>query len=248
MRRGLAEQLGALDTKGRGFGLSTAWIGMDVTGYIETDIEKEICVGREECKGQGACRRSESERKCRKNRIFKSGHKFFNDCTREMNARKIEWMMNQKNVDSWFVTLTFKNFISENRARQLVKSWLYSLTDGYGQTVKDDEDYRGHGLKWVVAQEWQKRHVIHFHIAISGVRLGSLSRIRWEGRWTAMRYEIAGTVYRPCGFARIYDACREMAPYLAKYVGKTDDSGDALEWGGSWQGITAPDSLRCCKA
>ncbi len=219
MGRGLADQLGSVR-------LSRADIGLDVTGYVPSDEKTEL----------------------RKREKLPSGHRFFSDCTREMNARRIEWMMSRRDVESWFVTLTFKNFTPENRARQLVKSWLYSLTDGYIRMVSEKEVDRGQGLKWVVAQEWQKRHVIHFHVLISGVCLHSLSRMRWENRWAAMRIEVSGKVYSPCGFARIYDALLKAAPYLAKYVGKTDNPGCALEWGGSWRGDTVPDSLRCCTA
>jgi len=255
--RGLAEQLGAVDRKGRGFALDRLRdVGIDVTGYIESDNKE--CIGRVECSkvnplmksergGQGGCGRLHEDRDCVKDK-FPSCHRYFQDCYREMSARKIEWMMSMSGVDSWFVTLTFKEYIHENRARQLVKSWIYSLNDGYKAHVLKDIGKGVRGLKWVVAQEWQKRHVIHFHILISGVRLGILSRKRWECRWMAMSYEVAGTVLSPCGFARIYDARKKAAPYLAKYVGKTNDAGDELEWGGSWQGIAVPDSVRCCKA
>lgn len=224
MGRGLAEQLGAVDPKGRGFGLSRADLGLDVTDYIKFD------------KFTGDRQREK----------LPAGHRFFADDLRELNARRIDWMMSRRNVESWFVTLTFKNFITENRARGLMKSWLYSLTDAYGRTVLEGKEVdRGHGLKWVAAQEWQKRHVIHFHLILSGVRLGSLSRMRWENRWSGMKVmSSTGEVYFPCGFARIYDARTKAAPYLAKYVGKTDDPGSALEWGGSWQGDRVPDSLR----
>lgn len=241
MGRSLAEELGT--------NRLTRWdIGLDVTGYVKNDTKKE-CVGFNPegdniCNGQGLCKRHEDQRTCRNK--LPNGHRYFHDCCREQNARCIHWMMGLKDYESWFVTLTFKTFISENRARQLLKSWLYSLTDAYKSTVGEID--RGHGLLWVVAQEWQARHVIHFHLLISGVRLGSLSRMRWESRWSAMRYVIATKEYKPCGFARIYEGSKKAAPYLAKYVGKTDDHGNALEWGGSWQGITAPDSLRCCKA
>ena len=241
MGRGLAEQLGAV-------GLSRADIGLDVTGYIPLIDDPNMCLNNLECKGQGDCRNSEENRKCRR-KTLPAGHRYFFDCLREQNARRIAWMMRIQNHESWFVTLTFKNFIHENRARQLLKRWIYSLTIAYGHVVSDLDVSGSCGLKWVYAQEWQKRHVIHFHLIISGVRLGSLSRIRWEGRWSAMKSEDStGKYVFPCGFARIYKAEPKAAPYLAKYVGKTDAPGNALEWGGSWQGNTAPASLRCCKA
>lgn len=249
MGRGLAEQLGAVK-------LSRADVGLNVTGYIDSDNRK--CLGRVDCSkmndlmktergGQGGCGRPREDWDCIKGKL-PAGHKYFQDCRREMDARKIEWVFSLDNLDSWFVTLTFKDYIHENRARQLAKSWIYSLNDGFKAHVLKEVGKGVHGLKWVVAQEWQKRHVIHFHILIFGVRLGILSRKRWENRWMGMSYEVAGTVYRPCGFARIYDARKKAAPYLAKYVGKTNNAGDELEWGGYWQGISVLDSIRCCKA
>ena len=211
MGRGLAEQLGAIDQKGRGFGLSRADIGVDVTGYLERDEKTE-----------------------RVREKLLSGHRFFPDCEREMNARFIEWMMTRKGVESWFATLTFKNYILENRARGMLTSWLRSLSDGYERTVSKED--RGHGLAWAVAQEWQKREVIHFHIILSGVHLGCLSRLRWEARWSGM----GG------GFARIYDARTKAAPYLAKYTGKTYHNG-AISWGGTSRGQSPPHSLSCCQ-
>lgn len=244
MGRGLADQLGVVR-------LSRKDIGLDVTGYILNDDQlKSInaCLGYSDCKGQGNCKNPEDKRTCKRKKL-PAGHRYFYDCYREQNARKIRFMMGLYNPDSWFITLTFKNFIPTNRARYLAKSWVFALTTSYGHSVSDLEENGGRGLRWVMAQEWQKRHVIHFHLIISGVRLGSLSRIKWESRWTAMRIgDSTGKFYFPCGFARIYEASPEAAPYLAKYVGKTNDPGDALEWGGSWQGITVPDSIRCCKA
>jgi len=159
----------------------------------------------------------------------------------------IEWMMTRNGIESWFITLTFKNFIAENRAKGLVGTWLHSVWDAHCRMVSENKFDRGHGLTWVIAQEWQKRNVVHFHIILSGVRLGWLSRKRWELRWSGMTLDVAGEVIRPCGFARIYDARPKSAPYLAKYTGKTYHSG-VLAWGGTWRGYSPPDSLRCCKA
>lgn len=235
MGRGLAEQLGAVDRKGRGFALDQRDIGVDVTGYIESDNKE--CVGRADCKGQGACRRSERERTCREK--FPSGHRFFRDCEREMNARLIESMMLRSGTECWFVTLTFKVEISEKKAWEMLEGWFRSIWDAHcrmvnrmGITIE-----RGQRFAWAVAQEWQKREVIHFHAILSGVRLGCLSRKRWEDRWSGM----GG------GFARVYEGRQNAAPYLAKYTGKTyHDS--AIRWGGTWLRDAPPDSLRCCKA
>jgi hypothetical protein len=145
----------------------------------------------------------------------------------------IDYLITRPEVNSWFITNTFKDYVSERKAYGLLRGWFQRLEQAYDDAVQGSP-----GLKWVVAQEWQKRNVIHFHSILSGVRLDDLSRKRWEVRWEGM----GG------GYARIYDARRGAAPYLAKYVGKTDSQGGALRWGGSWLGISFPDSVECHRA
>ena len=236
----MAEELGARDRHGRGFSFDRLKdIGLDVTGYVQSENRK--CVGRSECKGQGDCLRPESDRPCREK--FPPGHRFFPDCLRECEARSIEWSMNVGQVDSWFVTLTFKSYTPEVRAHRLVKSWLGALCDAYRCTTGLNE------LRWVQAQEWQKRLVIHFHLLLSGVRLDELSRMRWEHRWEGMGEKVAvGKELFPCGFARIHPAQKKLAPYLAKYAGKTGNQDGTLIRGGSWRGLSPRRSLSCCKA
>jgi hypothetical protein len=159
-----------------------------------------------------------------------AGHRFFQDCERETWARLIEWSMRIGAADSWFITLTFKNYVSETRAVKQLNAWLSKLCDAY----LSETGVRG--LRWFVAQEWQKRDVIHFHLILSGVRLADLSRKRWESRWEGM----GG------GFARIYPARVKAAPYLAKYTSKS--RGGEMRRGGTWQGISPPRALSCCKA
>jgi hypothetical protein len=145
-------------------------------------------------------------------------------------------------VDSWFITLTFKSYTSELRAYRLLERWLGALCEAYRCTTGLNE------LRWIVAQEWQKRLVIHFHLLLSGVRLDELSRMRWEHRWEGMSEKVAAVELFPCGFARIYDASVKAAPYLAKYAGKTGDQSGLLTRGGSWRGLSTRRSLSCCKA
>jgi len=208
MGRGLADQLGTLK-------LSRADIGLDVTGYIQSDNLPEN----------------------RQREKLPAGHRFFHDCERETNARQIEWMMTRENFEAWFITLTFKNYVSEVRAWRMLTAWFRSVADGYERLVKERQIERSQGLNWAIAQEWQKRDVIHFHIILSGVRLGILSRMRQESRWSGM----GG------GFARVYDASLKAAPYLAKYTGKTYHNG-AISWGGTSRWHTPPLSISCCRA
>lgn len=206
MGRGLAEQLGAVDIKGRGFGFDWRDIGMDVTGYIESQKRERPPREKLPC-----------------------GHRYFQDCYKETWARLIRWSMGIDKTESWFITLTFKKYVSERKAYSMLYGWLSSLSDGYVNSVG------ARGLRWVIAQEWQERQVIHFHLILMGERLNSLSRMRWENRWEG----IGG------GYARIYPAEVKAAPYLAKYVSKAN--GGSMRLGGTWQGITPRSSIRCCQ-
>jgi hypothetical protein len=207
----LADQLGAVDRHGRGRSLDFRDIGLDVSGY---DPEGHW----------------EPEEKAKREPL-PPGHRFFRDCLRETEARFIEWSMNVAQVDSWFVTQTFKTYTHERKATRMMGSWLRALGDAYDRKTGLD------GLRWIAAQEWQKRGVIHFHLLLSGVRLDELSRIRWEHRWQG-----SGG-----GLVRIYPARKNAAPYLAKYAGKTGDKNGLLSRGGSWRGLSPPRSLSCCQ-
>lgn len=159
------------------------------------------------------------------------GHRFFQDCQRETYARFIEWGVwaGHPKPEVWFVTLTFKTFVETWKSWVLLKRWLGHLRQGY-------EDKGGCQLRWICAIEWQTRQVIHFHLLISGAGLRELSRKRWEVRWE--------TGDRNTGFCRIYDADRNIAPYLAKYMHK----GGELSRGGYWRGLITPGSVSCCRS
>ncbi len=216
-RRGLAEQLGAIHPRRGGFGLSRNDIGMQIADY-------------------GAPEERPTDHAYAP---LPPGHRFFQDCDREVNARKIEWMMSCKGVESWFVTLTFKSYISERLAFVKLGRWLFSLSKAYAAHA----DTGSNTLTWVCATEWQKRDVIHFHLVLSGVRLGALSRKRWELRWEAGKPEDPFPVE---GFARIHDAVPGAAPYLAKYTSK--GRGGALRWHLTSRGKTVPGAVLCCRA
>ena len=159
------------------------------------------------------------------------GHRFFPDCQREIYARWIEWAMwsGHPQPGVWFVTLTFKTFISEGHGSALVRRWIGHLREAYSQTYGSDR------LRWICATEWQIREVVHYHLLISGSGLSELSRKRWEVRWESGD--------RNTGFCRIYDADRKAAPYLAKYIRK----GSELIRGGYWRGLITPGSVTCCQ-
>jgi len=164
------------------------------------------------------------------NRIpLKPGHRFFPDCLRETYARWIEWAMKTADADSWFVTLTFKYEIKERKSHALLMAWLKNLELAYYNKTGSRR------LRYIIATEWQKREVIHYHLLICGVGLRDLSRKRWESRWESLDVK--------AGFCRIYDAVNKSAPYLAKYMNK----GGEIKWGGYWQGLKTPKSTSCCQ-
>lgn len=168
------------------------------------------------------------------------GHRFFPDCKRETYARWIEWGIwsGHPKPHVWFVTLTFKTYVYDSRSYGILLKWLRHLRQGYEDRPAASKTAgltRGGQLRWIIATEWQVRNVIHYHLLISGVGLSELSRKRWEVRWM--------TGDRNAGFCRVYDADRNAAPYLAKYIQK----GDELQRGGYWRALTTPNSVRCCQ-
>ena len=162
------------------------------------------------------------------------GHRFYIDDEREQHARFFQWAMQRKGIESWFATLTFKNFIRPVIADQKCNLWLARLNAAL------IDSGRGR-LTSIRATEWQRRDVIHFHLLLMANGLHSLSRKRYEVRWegalgrkfphSEKRVKLSPGIGG--GFCRIYDAERSAAPYLAKELNKTRNG----EWkvGGSWR-------------
>ncbi len=214
VKRGLAELVGSVDRFGRGFSLDDRDVGMVVTGYAPVPWWETV--------EQDRARRDP----------LPPGHRYFQDCQRETISRMIVRLTNQRGLEGWFVTRTFKDYLSEARAERLSDVFFARLTEAHKHATM------GAGsLHWVSAKEWQTRGVIHFHDLIYGARLDSLSRKRWEHRWQG---EIGG------GFARIHPAEKGAAPYLSKYASKTQ--GGEIRWSNTWRGISAPESAACCRA
>ena len=161
-----------------------------------------------------------------------AGYRFFPDRDRETYSRFIEWTMGAGNPDSWFATLTFRDYVSEYRAGKMLGRWTGRMAEALSTRsgrLKESRD--ANDLRWIAATEWQKRDVIHFHLVLTANGLADLSRKRWEGRWEK----------RGGGICRIYDADLYAAPYLSKYLNKS--RGGEIWWGGAWRGITPPASL-----
>jgi hypothetical protein len=161
-----------------------------------------------------------------------AGHRFYPDCYREQEARLISWLLYVFRGDTWFFTLTFKDWISVFRAERIRDRFLARLNQAYLELPGAEL------LRSISSSEWQNREVIHFHMLVFGKQLHDLSRKRWEHRWLNM----SG------GLSRCYQAGSNSAPYLVKHqVRNHPDS--SLNLGGSWRGITPPKSIeRCCSA
>ncbi|GAI60526.1 unnamed protein product [marine sediment metagenome] len=162
--------------------------------------------------------------------ILPMGHRFYRDCLREQEARLLEWLIKRFQGHAWFFTLTFKDWLYEERAGRMASDFLARLNQAHKEIPGAAP------LMSTDTTEWQQRDVIHYHLLIFGNELDGLSRKRWEHRWQMS----SG------GFAANYDAEVKAAPYLVKHQTK-DQSGGNMHLGGSWRGITPPRSVsKCC--
>ena len=152
-----------------------------------------------------------------------NGYRFYPDRERETNSRAIEWAT-KTGDDAIFATLTFKHEVSMKYGRKTLGRWLARAQQRFIDTG-------GQQLRSVTATEWQKRGVIHYHVALieNG---GSLSRKKLEGDWRRITH---GSI------AACYDAGWSMAAYLAKYTSKS--LAGELEWDGDWRGYNFPGSV-----
>ena len=109
----------------------------------------------------------------------------------------------------WFVTLTFKNEIHPEAARKLFGMWIHGINRKlYGQKYHKCNQ----GIYWVVALEYQKRGVIHFHALLGDDKNinTQMRRKNEEARWE----QLAGfAMIRP-----ILEKLTAVTSYVSKYV------------------------------
>jgi hypothetical protein len=114
----------------------------------------------------------------------------------------------------WFCTFTFRDSVHPERATKLFRLFIRRLNRAlYGSHY----ERRGSaGVFWVLAWEYQKRGVLHFHALIGDVEnLDARAR-----RFDFMKiWEGFGP---PAGFARIerIDSQEAVQSYVTKYVTK----------------------------
>ena len=114
----------------------------------------------------------------------------------------------------WFSTFTFKEDVHPERATKLFRLFVRKLNRHlYGNHF---ERKGQQGVFWVLAWEYQKRGVLHFHSLLGDVEDLNIRarRLHWMDQWEALG--------PPAGFARIekiesQDAVRN---YVTKYVTK----------------------------
>jgi hypothetical protein len=119
----------------------------------------------------------------------------------------------------WFVTFTFREEVHPERAIKCFRLWQNRLSLYlFGR----DAERRGRRVFYVVAHEYQKRGVLHFH-ALIGSDMQLDQRIKWDPAlapwsrlyWEEMWFELAGI----CRIESIRIA--EFASrYVSKYVAK----------------------------
>lgn len=114
----------------------------------------------------------------------------------------------------WFCTFTFTEDVHPERAAKLFRLFVRRLNRKiYGRHF----ERRGlEGVFWVLAWEYQRRGVLHFHALFGDVRdLNSLARrLDWMDAWHGFG--------PPAGFARIEAINDQHAvrDYVTKYVVK----------------------------
>jgi hypothetical protein len=114
----------------------------------------------------------------------------------------------------WFCTFTFTDSVHPERAGKLFRLFVRRLNRYlYGSHY---ERKGKQGIFWVLAWEYQKRGVLHFHALMGDVEdlNGRARRLDWMDRWHAFG--------PPAGFARIEEIENQSAvqSYVTKYVVK----------------------------
>lgn len=118
----------------------------------------------------------------------------------------------------WFVTLTFRDEVHPEKAMKLFRVWIRALNYYlFGKSATR----KGRSVYYVVAHEYQKRGVLHFH-ALIGADIALTERITFGGDksdlgclmyWNELWYSMAGI----CRVEEIKSK-EAVANYISKYV------------------------------
>lgn len=110
----------------------------------------------------------------------------------------------------WFANLTFKEDIHPEQGVKRFRRWIRTINElQFGVHYRK----RGVGIHWVLAHEYQKRGVLHFHALIGGGVKG-LNRASCQVLWHSAE--------ATNGFAYIkaYNPQLGARGYVSKYVSK----------------------------
>ena len=112
----------------------------------------------------------------------------------------------------WYCTLTFREEVHPEQADKIFKRWIRQIN----QKVYSRSYYKhpGRGIKWVRAQEDQKRGVLHYHALLADDKDLNVQLLRkdQEAIWNGL-----------AGFATIYPitySLQAVTSYVSKYVTK----------------------------
>ena len=114
----------------------------------------------------------------------------------------------------WFCTFTFTDSVHPERAFKLFRTLVRRVNRHlYGSHY----ERKGHpGIYWVLAWEYQRRGVLHFHALMGDVEdlNARLRRLDWMDQWMSLG--------KPAGFSRIeaIDSQDAVRKYVTKYVVK----------------------------
>jgi hypothetical protein len=122
-----------------------------------------------------------------------------------------------------FVTFTFRDEIKLWKAKMRFKKWLGSLnSDLFGWRYS----WKGKGIRYAVAYEYQKRGTLHFHALLGAKGLKELNREHMAKLWkcNGQRDKKTGTlvdrIVNGHAVIDIYDPARGAIQYMTKHIYK----------------------------
>jgi len=128
----------------------------------------------------------------------------------------------------WYLTLTFKYFVSQEYALRQFRRFIRLMNERvFGKRYRGNgkADSECKGIPWLNAIERQRRGVLHFHALIGGESsmLGTRDMKNYKDMWQhGLKKKNGKYKFRPNGFAKIveYDSSKGAKYYLGKYVTK----------------------------
>jgi len=143
---------------------------------------------------------------------------------------------------TWFCTLTFRSSVHPEKAAKLFHVWWCMMNQKlYGRRWRK----KSQGVRWVRAIEYQKRHVLHFHVLVGGKGTPGLVAREFEEAW----FDLAGIARMS-----LVESQDAALAYVSKYVSKggqidlggpLSDFDDQADFPIESIGLTGPESRSC---